>query len=218
MSAQLPSLSRTEFERQLARCSPEPLGPASVDALYAHYQEMRLWNRRLSLVGPGTAEEVVGRHYGEALAALPLIPPDARQGLDIGSGAGFPGIVLAAARPGLEMTLVEPRERKWSFLLAAARKASLPCQVLNARVHLPLPAGLPERLDLVTIRALRLDLDVLGVLARRLTPEGQFLLWVGEKDPELPPELEPAGSVPLAGSERRRILRLRCPPAGPETL
>jgi 16S rRNA (guanine(527)-N(7))-methyltransferase RsmG len=213
MSADLPALSRADFERQLSLVSPEPLAPASVSALYVHYQEMRVWNRKLSLVGPGTAGEVVGRHYGEALAALPLIPPGARSGLDIGSGAGFPGIVLAAARPGLEMTLVEPRERKWSFLLAAARKASLPCQVLNARVHLPLPAGLPERLDLVTVRALRLDADVLGVLARRLAPEGRFLLWVGEKDPELPPDLEPAGSVPLEGSERRRILRLRRSPA-----
>lgn len=214
MSANLPSLSRSELERQLALSSPEPLSAASVDALYSHYQELRVWNRKLSLVGPGTVREVVGRHYGEALAALPLIPPAARQGLDIGSGAGFPGIVLAAVRPGLEMTLVEPRERKWSFLLAAARKASLPCQVLNARVQLPLPAGLPERLDLVTVRALRLDADVLGVLARRLTPEGQFLLWVGERDPELPPDLEPAGSVPLEGSERRRILRLRRTPPG----
>jgi 16S rRNA (guanine527-N7)-methyltransferase len=214
MSAPLPDLSRSEFERQLALRSPEPLSAASADALYVHYQELRVWNRKLSLVGPGTAGEVVGRHYGEALAALPLIPPGSRQGLDIGSGAGFPGIVLAAARPGLEMTLVEPRERKWSFLLAAARKASLPCQVLNARVQLPLPAGLPERLDLVTVRALRLDTDVLAVLARRLTPEGLFLLWVGEKDPELPPDLEPAGSVPLEGSERRRILRLRRVPPG----
>jgi 16S rRNA G527 N7-methylase RsmG len=120
--------------------------------------------------------------------------------------------VLAAARPALEMTLVEARERKWSFLVTAARKASLPCRCLNARVANPLPAGLPKRIDLVTVRALKLETDVLGALARRLAPEGMVLLWAGECDPELPPELVRQANLPLAGAERRRILQLR--PAG----
>jgi 16S rRNA (guanine527-N7)-methyltransferase len=205
----LPALSRATFAGLLARYSPEPLDPGAVEALYAHYQELSLWNQRLSLIGPGTADEVFERHYGESLAALPLVPATARHGLDAGSGAGFPGIVLAAARPDLEMTLVEARERKWSFLLAVARKASLPCRCLNARVQLPLPAGLPERLDLVTVRALKLEPEVLAALARRMGPEGRVLLWLGEKDPELPPELTPERSLRLAGSERRRILALR---------
>jgi 16S rRNA (guanine527-N7)-methyltransferase len=163
----------------------------------------------LSLIGPGTADEVVSRHFGESLAALPLIPGAAREAVDIGSGAGFPGLVLAAARPGLQMTLVEARERKWSFLLAVARKASLPCRCLNVRVQLPLPAGLPERIDVLTARALKLPPEILGALAQRMGPEGRVLLWVGEKDPELPPELSPMESVKLEGSERRRILCLR---------
>jgi 16S rRNA (guanine527-N7)-methyltransferase len=153
--------------------------------------------------------EVLERHYGESLAALPLIPEDVRTGLDIGSGAGFPGLVLAAARPGLEMTLVEAREKKWAFLSAAARKASLPCRCLNVRVAVPLPAGLPASLDLVTARALKLDSDVLGALAERLSPEGRVLLWLGEEDPALPAALAPGRSVKIPGSERRRILELR---------
>ena len=52
------------------------------------------------------AGEVVERHYGESLAALPLAPAEGRL-VDLGSGAGFPGWVLAAARPGLEVTLVD---------------------------------------------------------------------------------------------------------------
>jgi 16S rRNA (guanine527-N7)-methyltransferase len=217
MSADLPRLDPGRFAATLRRLSPAPLEDRAVDALWNHYQELARWNRRLSLVGPGTADEVLERHYGESLAALPLVPPGARRGLDLGSGAGFPGIVLAAARPGLEMTLVEARERKWAFLLAAARKASLPCRCLNARVQLPLPAGLPEAVDLVTVRAVRVEPDVLGVLAERLAPGGRMLLWVGEADPELPAGLVPAGGVKLAGSERRRILELRrASPAPPE--
>ena len=214
----LPPLSRKRLANGLSEISPEPLDERTLAALHAHYQELSAWNRRLSLIGPGTLNEVLERHYGEALAALPLVPGDTRQGLrsglDIGSGAGFPGLVIAAARPGIEMTLVEAREKKWAFLSAAARKASLPCRCLNARVQVPLPAGIPASLDLVTARALKLDPDVLGALAERLGPAGRVLLWLGEEDPALPATLVPGRSVKLLGSQRRRILELRRP--GPE--
>ena len=209
MPASLPTFTLDDFGRALGACSPEPLSAATIQALHRHYEELARWNRTLSLVGPGTADEMISRHYGEALAALPLVPREARTAVDIGSGAGFPGLVLAAARPGLEVTLVEARERKWAFLSAAARRASLPCRCLNVRVSLPLPTGLPDPLDLVTARAVRLDPEVLEALASRLTPQGRVLLWVGEDAPALPPNLEPDRELPLAGSARRRILGLR---------
>jgi 16S rRNA (guanine527-N7)-methyltransferase len=211
----LPSIPRDEFGHEIAACSPEPLPEQTIDALYRHYQELAVWNRRLSLIGPGTAGEIVERHYGESLAALPLVPAEARVGIDLGSGAGFPGLVLAASRPGLAMTLVEARERKWAFLLAAARKAALPCHCLNARVSVPLPAGLPEAFDLVTVRALKLDPRVLGELAGRLRPGGRMLLWAGERDPDLPLRLATVDERRLSGSERRRILVLQ-PITSPE--
>jgi 16S rRNA (guanine527-N7)-methyltransferase len=211
-----PAVSASNFSLALAACSPEPLRDRTADALYAHYQELSLWNQRLSLIGPGTADEIVERHYGEALAALPWIPREGRA-LDIGSGGGFPGFVLAAARPGLEMTLAEAQERKWAFLVAAARRASLPCRCLNVRVGVPLPAGLPESLDVVTARALKLDPDVLAALAERLSDDGRILLWVGEEDPDLPPDLSPSGSLQLAGSRARRILQLQRTPVDRDT-
>jgi 16S rRNA (guanine(527)-N(7))-methyltransferase RsmG len=215
MAFELPSLPRSEFAASIAALSPEPLGDRAIDALFAHYQELARWNRRTNLIGPGTAGEILARHFGESLAALPLLPADARVGLDLGSGAGFPGLVLAAARPELEVTLAEARERKWAFLSAAARKASLPCRCLNVRVQVPLPAGLPESIDVITSRALRLDAETWAALAERLAPEGRILLWAGENNPDLPPDLVASGSVKLAGSERRRILALRRLPQSP---
>jgi len=215
MGVKLPDMSRADFERGVAAVSPQPLTVAAMSALYAHYLELARWNERLGLIGPGTAGEALVRHYGEALAALPLIPVAACRAVDLGSGAGFPGLVLAAARPDLEMTLVEAREKKWSFLVAAARKASLPCRCLNVRVASPLPDGLPESLDLVTVRALRLEVDVLDAFARRLTPGGSVLLWVGERDPELPSRLSPQTSLRLIGGDRRRILQLHAVPGRP---
>lgn len=212
MSAPLPDLSAEEFARRIGALSPEPLSGGVVVALYAHYQELRRWSPRLALIGPGTAAEVLERHYGESLAALPLLPPDSLERsplVDVGSGAGFPGFVLAAARPGSEAVLVEPRERKWAFLLAAARRAALSVQCLDARVALPLPRELPERIGCLTSRALRLDPAVLEALGERLAEGGRILLWVGAEPPELPPSLAVAGIVPLAGSASRRILDLR---------
>lgn len=209
MAFELAEIPRERFAAEIGSLSPERLTEPSIDALLAHYQELARWSLRTNLIGPGTAGEILARHYGESLAALPLLPAEAGSGLDLGSGAGFPGLVLAAARPGLEMTLVEARQRKWAFLTTAARKASLPCRCLNVRVQIPLPAGLPESIDVITSRALRLDLETWSALARRLEAAGRVLLWVGERDPGLPPELAPCGSVPLAGSDRRRILALR---------
>jgi 16S rRNA (guanine(527)-N(7))-methyltransferase RsmG len=208
----LKELGPDEFRRQLAALAPQ-LPPGALSALSLHYQELLRWNRLVSLVGPGTGDEIVARHYGEALAALPLLPPPPPAGtlalLDIGSGAGFPGMVLAAVRPDLVVTLVEPREKKWSFLLAASRRASLPCRCLNVRVALPLPAGIPERLDVVTVRALRLEVPVLAALADRLSPAGRIVLWVGAEDPALPATLQRAAELPLAGSDCRRVLALQ---------
>ncbi len=209
MAFDLPEISPAKFAAGIAAVSPEPLSEQAITSLYSHYEELRRWNRRTNLIGPGTAGDILERHYGESLAALPLLPAGARAGLDLGSGAGFPGLVIAATRPDLEMTLAEARERKWAFLLAAARKASLPCRCLNVRVRIPLPAGLPESLDIITSRALRLDEETWRALAARLREGGRALLWVGERNPALPPNLAVCGEVGIAGSERRRILALR---------
>src|SRR3954452_3726764 len=112
MAFPLPRLSPEDFAATLAPLSPEPLGEPAVAALFSYYQELARWNEKLSLIGPGTAGEILARHFGESLAALPFLSAAPLVGLDLGSGAGFPGLVLAAARPALTMTLVEARERK----------------------------------------------------------------------------------------------------------
>jgi len=235
-SRHLPALDPDAFASGLLRAcrnvlrdsSAVDLSPATLRALHLHYRELRRWNPRLALIGPGTVDEVLERHYAESLAALPLLPPAPGVLLDIGSGAGFPGWVLAAARPDLSVTLVEARERKWSFLSTATRKAAsaerspwpsagktdtrpLPIHCLNARVDLPLPEELPGHLDAVTLRALKLEPQALAALGRRLRPAGRFLLWLGAETPALPPNLLPGRELPLAGSERRRILEVLRP-------
>lgn len=201
-------MTREKLSRSLEAAAGRPLAPSVCEALYLHYRELLRWNRSLALIGRGTEDEIPDRHFGEALAALPLLRDGWKVGVDVGSGAGFPGLVLAAAVPSLRMTLVEARERKWAFLKGVCRKAALPCHCLNARVGVPLPPGIPPRIDLVTARAVKLPADVLHAFSERLRPGGRFLLWVGRDGPELPPSLVAGEEHPLSGGDRRRILEL----------
>ncbi len=214
MGARLPEIPFEDFAERLLRASAVPLADRALVALHAHYRELRRWNPRLSLVGPAAADDVIERHYAESLAGLPLIPPVAETLVDVGSGAGFPGFVLAAARPSLDAVLLEPRERRWAFLTAASRVARLPCRCLDARVIDPLPQGLPDRIDVVTYRALKLPPEALSALATRFTVASRVLIWAGSEEPELPPELELGRIRVLAESHHRRILELRPTPAG----
>ncbi|RMH17719.1 MAG: hypothetical protein D6696_14790 [Acidobacteria bacterium] len=192
MASELPAYPFDTFTCHLREMSAVPLSDATLAALYAHYQELRRWNRRLSLIGPGTAGEVLSRHYGESLAALPWLRPEDQVLVDVGSGAGFPGFVLAAARPGLEVYLVESRERKWSFLKSAVRRAeaaqaeqgaassALSCRCINARIERSLPPALPAGIDIVTSRAAGLSPDVLGTFVEH-SPQVRFFLWQGAR-------------------------------------
>jgi 16S rRNA (guanine527-N7)-methyltransferase len=209
----LPRLAPERFAQRLRRASPEPLSDQVVAALWEHYELLRLWGRSLSLIGPGTEAEAIERHYGESLAVLAWIDP-ARPGrlLDVGSGAGFPGLVLAAARPRLEVWLAESRQRKWAFLRAVTARAALSCRCLDARVSASLPREVPEELDYVTLRAVNLPSATLAALVGRLGPEGALLWWRGGESPTLPPGWAVARQAALPGSERRRVLEVRRAP------
>jgi 16S rRNA (guanine527-N7)-methyltransferase len=218
----LPALAAATFAERLAPLSPEPLAAPTLAALHAHYEELRLWAPRLALIGPGTADEVLKRHFGESLAVLPLLaahPAASGELVDVGSGAGFPGLVLAAARPAWRVTLVEARQRKWAFLMSAVRKTSaasraaggdaLSCRCLNARVGDPLPEGVPASIEAIAARAVRLPAADLGRLLERLGPAGRALVWAGEANPDLPAGWTAETAARLPGSDRRRIVEVR---------
>ena len=214
MGSSLPELEREAFVADLLRVSPLPLTASALEGLWRHYLEMARWNPRLSLIGPGTADEVVPRHYGESLAALPLLRTTDRSLVDLGSGGGFPGLVLAIARPSLDVVLVEPKQRKWSFLQSASRRvreagAALSCRVLDARVSNPLPATLelPETIDVFTCRALALGPSIIEILGRRF-PGVRFLLWSGQEISDRLPGYGTVNRLRLDGSDRHWLVEL----------
>lgn len=105
------------------------LAPPERARLDAYATLLLAANRRAGLVSAGTGREAVyRRHFAESLALLSalearslLTPPV----IDIGSGGGFPGLVIAIAKPGLRVTLLEASQKKASFLAAAARDLGL---------------------------------------------------------------------------------------------
>lgn len=205
MGTELPKIEQGEFANRLRACVPEELSEDQVRKLFLHYSELRRWNRRLSLVGPVAAGQVVERHYGESLAALPLLERRPGVLVDVGSGGGFPGIVLAVARPQMVAVLAEAREKKWSFLMSSCRRLSLSCKCLNARVGNTPGEGLPEEIDWITTRAVKLEDVGLSILLSRLVPGGLLLYWSGVESPVVPGILQPHEQISLSGSRNRYI-------------
>ena len=132
------------------------------------------WNRRLNLISRHDEATVWERHIEDSLQLAALMAPRPDRAIDIGSGAGFPGFVLAIAT-GVTFDLIEADQRKAAFLHEAARRLNVPVRVHAARaetVQLP-PA------PLVTARAVAPLPTLLGLAAPLLAPGGVCLFLKG---------------------------------------
>ncbi len=108
----------------LASVAPFPV-PPNLGAPFATYRdELLRFNERINLIRVASDREFASRHLLDALAGLPLLPDRGRV-VDIGSGAGIPGLVLAIARPDLAFTLIESIGKKAAFLAHARRALNL---------------------------------------------------------------------------------------------
>ncbi|MBB4038922.1 16S rRNA (guanine527-N7)-methyltransferase [Microvirga flocculans] len=117
-------------------------------------RELRRWQAIKNLVGPTTLDHIWERHIVDSLQLLELAP-EARTWLDLGSGAGFPGLVLAiaGAERGLRVHLVESNSRKCAFLRHIARLTGVAATVHESRLETIIP-GFVGKADVVSARAL----------------------------------------------------------------
>lgn len=150
---------------------------ACVPALMSWLAELEKWNAAYNLSGIRNAEEIVTRHILDSLAVLPYC---AGRGIDIGSGAGIPGLILAIANPALNLTTLDSNGKKARFMRHAVR--SLP--IANARVfegrvedHEPGPGY-----DFVLSRAFAALGDFLRLSAHLAAPGGKWLAMKGKLD------------------------------------
>jgi 16S rRNA (guanine527-N7)-methyltransferase len=126
---------------------------------------VRRWTQKINLISKGSVSEIWDRHIEDSQQIYGLAPPFTRW-VDLGSGGGFPGIVIAILaqekHPGSTVTLVESDQRKCAFLRTAIRELDLPAHVVAKRIESIEPLGA----DVISARALA-DLTVLLSFAER---------------------------------------------------
>lgn len=134
-----------------------------IERLAIYFRELKKWSRKINLVSRGARDqELVETHFLDSLTLLPMVSGDNCHLLDIGSGAGFPGLVLKCVLPQLEISLVEPRLKRVSFLRHVIRTA----QLQQATVY-------ANRIE--DERAIASDHPFTHITSRAVTEIGDFL-------------------------------------------
>ena len=131
-----------------------PVSRETEERLDRLVEVLLLWQRRLNLIAPSTLRQIWTRHIADSLQLLPLAP-EARTWVDLGSGGGFPGVVLACAltgRSGAAVHLIESNGKKVAFLREAARVTGAPAVVHAIRAE-KLGETCAEPIEAVTARA-----------------------------------------------------------------
>jgi 16S rRNA (guanine527-N7)-methyltransferase len=141
-------------------------------AIATHRRLLELWRKAMDLVGPGP----IAPHFQDAEGAVAELCATG-QWADLGSGAGFPGITLAARHPDVEISLVESRQKRALFLEKVVAEAALGnATVIHGRTE-SLPDG---SFDGIISRAYKPPPDVLADAARLLKPGGRVVLLLGD--------------------------------------
>ena len=153
----------------------------TVDRLHAFADLTRKWTPRINLIAKGTVNEIWDRHIVDSAQLFSFAPDDFHHWVDLGSGGGFPGVVMAVIAaekvPDARFTLIESDQRKATFLRTAIRELDLSATVLAERIE----SAPPQKGDVVSARALA-SLDALMPLIRRhLSDDGICLLHKGRQ-------------------------------------
>jgi 16S rRNA (guanine527-N7)-methyltransferase len=159
----------------------EALNPHQLQQICAYLELLMKWNAKTNLTALRDEKNIVIRHFGESLFAARTALPSAAQELsviDLGSGAGFPGLPLKIYRPSVRLTLIESQNKKATFLKEVVRTLRLEdVVVFNGRGE-----DCPAKGELVTLRAVEHFHQVLTVAARLLCETGtnRLTLLIGE--------------------------------------
>lgn len=190
------------------------LDPALADQMSLHYGLVLRWAERINLTAVKDPIPAAGLHGIDSLFFAKLIDPDERsRAVDVGSGAGFPGIVVALARPSLRMTLLEPARKKASFLRVALAELGLDqVRVVEERLELgerraAVGPGKPVwPADLILSRATIPPIALIARAAKKLSPGGRLILTGGSGVPPLETLQRAAGEAGLSHEARHAFV------------
>ena len=210
-------ISQTAFTR-LMETIALPSAAGEYDRFTLYCTELQEWNRRMNLTAITDDEGVAEKHFADSLLPLTMVALPAGASLvDVGSGAGFPGLPMALARPDLRVTFLDSLQKRLTFLAQLTQKLEVPARMLHARAE---DAGQDpqyrEQFDIATARAVA-NLNTLAEYCLPLVKVGgNFLAMKGASGEE---ELAAArGAIKKLGGEYKETRTLHLPGGDTRTL
>jgi len=151
-----------------------------------YFQELKKWNRKINLVARSLDDQLIlENHFLDSLTLLSLLPPEIQEQetlLDVGTGAGFPGLVLKVACPALSVTLIEPRKNRFFFLKHIARALPLKgVEVLDVRLEekIKVKEFSGRQFSFITSRAVTDICQFVKLTSPYLEKDGRIVLMKG---------------------------------------
>jgi 16S rRNA (guanine527-N7)-methyltransferase len=218
-------MTTREFRDRLTRRARKQeivLSPGVAAALEKYFRLLALWNSKINLTAlrlDPPDEHTFDRLLIEPLIAAKHLPRGVLRLMDVGSGSGSPAIPLAVAVSGLSVTMVESKTRKAVFLLEAVRHLALKAEVETARFEQLLARpDLHEAMDVLTVRAVRVEPRTLLSLQAFIKPDGR-LFWFRSasshlQPPGVPPPLRWVATHSLGDPAHSRLVVLAKEPVG----
>jgi 16S rRNA (guanine527-N7)-methyltransferase len=188
------------------------LSSEQIAKLLTYLELLMRWNKKINLTAIRSPDECVTRHFGESLYLTRFVELEGSL-LDVGSGAGFPGLALKIAFPRLQVTLLEPAGKKRAFLKEAARVCGMESvEVRSDRLEEFLGLREAAWFDAATSRAVGRLRDLIPQAAECLRPGGGLYLWLSQDQAREAAAggrnvIEWADPIPIPLSMRRQIWR-----------
>lgn len=161
-----------------------------------YYEILVEENQKYNLTALSTPEEAALKHFYDSIVPCSIIPQDASL-VDVGSGAGFPGVPLKIMRPDLQVTALEASQKKCAFIEKAAKAAGVEVRTLVSRAEDEAQGELRESFDVLTARAVAALPILIEVTSALVRPGGMLLYYKADYQQEL-----------AASAEGMRLLNL----------
>jgi len=191
----------------LAPFLSQTLTPAQLQQVQTYLDLLLKWNARTNLTAIRTADEIVQRHFGESFFAAQQLDLDRVTTLiDLGSGAGFPGLPIKIAAPHLQVTLIESQNKKVAFLREVVRALHLQ----DVTVYSGRAEDFSDRAQIVTMRAVEKFESILPIAAKLVEAGGRLALLIGSGQAEIAsaslPDFEWQSPIDIPGARQRVVL------------
>lgn len=189
------------------------VSPPLLEKLLAYYELLSRWNQRMNLTARVDTDEAIDRLLVEPVIASRFLPHGGFGLMDVGSGGGSPAIPMKLMAPAMRLWMVESKARKGAFLREAVRYLELADTVVESQrvEELLLRPELHESMEVVSVRAVKVDGELLRRLSLLLKPQGEFFLFVGASS-GIPDDLQPflgvLGRERLVDALQSQLLRV----------